>query len=62
MTRTIVAISLLVVGDCTPDVIDTACSAFRPITYCGDGCSGPQDSQATKDQIKEHNVYRQLCR
>lgn len=61
MIRSIVAASLLLAG-CTATVVDTSCTAFRPITYCGEGCTGQQDSQATKAQVKEHNAaWARLC-
>lgn len=41
----------------TPVVVDTACTAFAPITYSGTG-----DTPQTVDEIKAHNrAWLAIC-
>jgi hypothetical protein len=61
MTRTIVIAASLMLAACAtgaPVVLDTACTAFKPINY-----SALQDSEETKKQIRGHNaVWDKLCK
>ena len=43
---------------CSPSVVDTACSAFSPITY-----SASRDTESTVTQVRQHNAaWVKLCK
>ena len=61
MTRSIAIVaSALLLAACQPRpvVVDTSCTAFRPITYTASG-----DTEDTKAQIRGHNAaWVALCK
>ncbi len=55
--RTIAIVVSLVLGGCTPTVVDSSCSAFQPITYSARG-----DTDDTVRQVRQHNAaWQALC-
>lgn len=57
---TAIASATLLVGACSPSprFVDTACTAFTPITYSAAG-----DTESTKSQIRGHNAaWSKLCK
>lgn len=50
--------SSLLLAACSPQVVDTACSAFQPISYSASG-----DTEETKAQVRGHNAaWDRLCK
>jgi len=57
-TLTMTTITLVGVSGCATTVVDTSCTAFRPIRY-----STSLDRPETVTQIREHNAaWVALCR
>lgn len=57
MTRALAILAALALAGCY-QTVDTACTAFRPITY--DAIS---DTPETRQQVREHNAaFVALCR
>lgn len=64
MTRTIWTIcSLVLLGSCSPAVVDTSCTAFSLIPYHAPAdAAKPADTPDTIQRIREHNAaWRRLC-
>lgn len=60
MIRLTAIASVLLLAACSPQphFVDTACTAFTPITYSAAG-----DTEATKSQIRGHNAaWGKLCK
>lgn len=54
----VIAASLVLMLAGCARTVDTACSAFQPITY-----SASQDTEATVTQVRQHNAaWTALCR
>lgn len=57
MRTLIIATASLLLGACGQTVVDTSCTAFKPITYSAAG-----DTEVTKAQIRGHNAaFKNLC-
>lgn len=49
--------TMLLLGGCTPTVVDTSCQAFSPLTY-----SAKSDSPETVRAIRQHNAsWSAIC-